>query len=148
MTKILVIDDDEINRLLFSGQLKKQIPNCTVISAQSGEEGIEKAKAELPDAILLDVMMRGLNGFEVCECLKAHKDTRHIPIIMMTAMKTDTTSRIKALELGADAFLNKPFDMAELAAQINVMLRIKKQKTLCGKNGIRWRSWSRKGQRV
>ena len=74
--------------------------------------------------------MPEMDGYEVCTILKKNLKTRHIPIILLTAMKSDPESRIKGLELGADAFLTKPIDEAELTAQINVMLRIKKSEDL------------------
>jgi DNA-binding response OmpR family regulator len=71
-------------------------------------------------------MLPEMDGFKVCERLKSDEKTKHIPIIMLTAIKTDAESRVKGLGLGADAFLTKPIDETELAAQVNVMLRIKK----------------------
>jgi PAS domain S-box-containing protein len=89
-------------------------------------EGIKKAKAESPDVILLDIKMPDMDGFETCRRLKADKSTEHIPVIMITAVKTDSWSRIKGLETGADSFLAKPIDEAELVSQVKVALRIKR----------------------
>ncbi|MEE8398539.1 MAG: response regulator [Desulfobacterales bacterium] len=125
MVTILAIDDKPDNLIAISALLKTCIPDCTVVTADSGAEGIEKANAELPDTILLDIKMPEMDGFEVCGELKSSEKTQHIPIIMITAVKTDTQSRIKGLALGADAFLSKPVDETELAAQVKVMLRIK-----------------------
>ena len=133
MTKILAIDDKQDNLTTLSAVLKNLIPGCTVITAQSGAKGIEKARKELPDTILLDIKMPRIDGFEVCKRLKSDDKTRHIPIIMLTAARTDTKSRIKGLDLGADAFLSKPIDEVELTAQINVMLRIKKAEDILRK---------------
>lgn len=126
MAKILTIDDKQDNLIVLSAVLKSFLPACTVITAQSGIEGIEKATKEFPDTIILDIKMPRMDGFEVCWRLKADSKTKHIPIIMLTAVKTDAQSRVKGLELGADAFLSKPIDEIELIAQVNVMLRIKK----------------------
>jgi PAS domain S-box-containing protein len=89
-------------------------------------EGIEMAKAELPDAILLDVKMPGMDGFETCSRLMSDESTKRIPVIMITAIKTDPNSRVKGLEIGANAFLAKPIDQHELVSQVKVALRIKK----------------------
>ncbi len=126
MAKILAIDDKQDNLITISALLKNFIPGCSVITADSGVKGIEMAKTGRPDTILLDIKMPGMDGFEVCETLKSDEKTKHIPIIMVTAIKTDAKSRIKSLECGADAFLAKPIDEAEITAQLNVMLRIKK----------------------
>lgn len=125
MKKILVIDDNEDNLISITELLKDYMPGCKTITALSGAKGIETAKKEKPDTILLDIVMPKMDGYEVCKQLKSNIVTKHIPIVMITAIKTDSESRIKGLEIGADAFLSKPIDPAELTAQINVMLRIK-----------------------
>jgi len=125
MQKILAIDDKMDNLITLSALLKNLMPDCAVITAQSGRGGIEKARAELPDAILLDVKMPDMDGFETCRRLKSGERTRHIPVIMITAIRTDPQSRIKGLEIGADAFLAKPIDEYELVSQVRVALRIK-----------------------
>ena len=125
MPKVLAIDDQQDNLITISGLLENLIPDCTVITSDSGTEGIKKAEAEQPDTILLDVIMPELDGFEVCRRLKSNEKTKHIPVVMLTAIKTDAGSRVKGLDLGADAFLSKPIEEIELVAQIKVMLRIK-----------------------
>jgi PAS domain S-box-containing protein len=126
MPKILAIDDKRDNLVTLSALLKNLMSDCAVIAAQSGLEGIGKAKTELPDAILLDVKMPEMDGFETCRRLKVDESTKHIPVIMITAIKTDPQSRIKGLECGANAFLAKPIDQSELVSQVRVALRIKK----------------------
>jgi signal transduction histidine kinase len=84
------------------------------------------ALTENPDVILLDLVMPGMDGFETCRKLKQDNFLRRIPVIILTAAKTETASRIKALKLGAEAFLGKPIDESELAAQVSSMVRIKK----------------------
>ena len=133
MPKILAIDDNQDNLVSISVLLRKLILDCTVITSDSGAEGIKKAEAEQPDTILLDVKMPEMDGFEVCRRLKSSEKTKHIPVVMLTAIKTDVESRVKGLGLGADAFLFKPIDEAELAAQIKVMLRIKTAEDLLQK---------------
>ncbi len=126
MQKILVIDDKMDNLVTLSALLKNLMPGRAVITAQSGMEGIEKARAELPDVILLDVKMPDMDGFETCRRLMSDESTKHIPMIMITAIKTDRQSRIKGMDIGANAFLAKPIDQYELVSQVNVALRIKK----------------------
>jgi len=126
MHKILAIDDKMDNLITLSALLKNLMPGCSVITAQSGMEGIEMARAELPDAILLDVKMPDMDGFETCRRLISDENTQHIPVIMITAIKTDPESRVKGLEIGANAFLAKPIDQHELVSQVKVALRIKK----------------------
>ncbi|WP_461631406.1 response regulator [Labilibaculum euxinus] len=125
MRKILAIDDNNDNLVVYRAILKSYYPNCTIITCQSGSEGIETAIKEQPDTILLDIIMPGMNGFETSEKLKQEAKTKHIPIILITAMRDDKKSRIKGLETGADAFLSKPIEEEELIAQLNAMLRIK-----------------------
>ncbi|SLM29633.1 hypothetical protein MTBBW1_190005 [Desulfamplus magnetovallimortis] len=125
MPVILAIDDRQDNLLSLAALLKSSIPDCRVVTALSGREGIEKASDEKPDTILLDIHMPGMDGFEVCQILKSHPDTKHIPVVMLTAISTDLESRIKGLQMGADAFFTKPIERLELAAQVKAMLRIK-----------------------
>jgi len=126
MQKVLAIDDEESLLEVISGLLMELIPNCEVLTASSGSEGLEKAKSEHPDTILLDVKMPGMDGFEVCERLKADKDTERIPVVMLSGIQTDVKSRIKAFESGAIAFMSKPIVGAEIAAQVQAALRIKR----------------------
>lgn len=125
MKKILAIDDQKDNLTTIVAVINNNIPNCKVLTASSGKEGIKIAREEQPDTILLDIIMPIMDGFEVCSKLKADESTKHIPIIMVTAIKTDSKSRVKGLNMGADAFISKPIDAIELSAQVNVMLRIK-----------------------
>ena len=125
LKKILAIDDQKDNLTTIKAVLKSQMKNCSVITAISGNEGIKLAINEQPDAILLDIIMPQMDGYAVCEALKNNELTKHIPVILITAIKTDSKSRVKGLNIGADAFLSKPIDAIELTAQVNVMLRIK-----------------------
>jgi PAS domain S-box-containing protein len=132
MAKILAIDDKEDSLISVSAMLKILIPDCIVITAPSGIKGIAKAKAESPDTILLDIKMPGMDGYEVCRRLKSDEDTKHIPVIMVTAIKVDPGSKVKGLEVGADAYLTKPYEDYLLAAQVKTTLRIKKaEERLC-----------------
>jgi len=123
--KILAIDDTADNLLVLKALMSEFFPNSSFIMAQSGAEGLLLCRKEMPDVILLDVIMPQIDGHEVCKTLKSQAETQHIPVVMITAARTDTDARIKALESGADAFLSKPVDETELKAQILAMLRIK-----------------------
>jgi len=126
MNKILVIDDSIENLESVKDLLEEVIPDCAVLQAKNGVEGIRLAKEEKPDTIITDIMMPKMDGKEVCRKLKKDEETRYIPIIVHTGSKTDTEHRIECLEAGADMFLPKPIDAGELTAQIKSMLRIKK----------------------
>lgn len=125
MRKILAVDDHVINLELLEQITKVFYPEFNFLGANSGEDGIRKAIDNLPDLILLDIMMPGLDGYETCKILKENAQTKHIPVIMISALGHDSSERIKGLNAGADSFLSKPFDKIELRAQINVALRIK-----------------------
>ena len=125
MTRILAIDDERYHLSFISTLLERIIPESTVITAESGVTGIQKAKEILPDTILLDVDMPDVDGFEVCRRLKTDQETRHIPIIMLTGVGLAVENRVKGLEVGADAYLTKPVESSELTAQIKAVHRIK-----------------------
>ena len=126
MNKILIIDDTKENLEAAKDSLEILIPECVVITTESGKEGLKVARDEQPDVIISDVFMPEMDGIEVCKRLKGDEATKHIPIIIHTGSTTDAESRIQCLEAGADVFLAKPIDAGELTAQINAMLRIKK----------------------
>ena len=122
---ILAIDDHQDNLTTLKAVVADAFPEARVLSALNGRKGIELALAEDPDVILLDIVMPGMDGFEVCRRLKNDEVLRHIPVVFLTALKTGRESRIKALETGAEAFLSKPIEEAELTAQIRAMVKIK-----------------------
>ncbi len=125
MEKILAIDDNQDNLIVLHALLMEFFPDAQYISCQSGRKGIELAIEKNPDVILLDLVMPEMDGYEVCKTLKENEETKIIPVIIVTAARTDKQSRIKALESGADAFLTKPLDESELIVQVRAMLRIK-----------------------
>lgn len=118
--RILVVDDIEANRRLLEAKLETQY--FDVLEAPDGKTAIKIAKEEQPDIILLDVMMPGLSGFEVCEILKADAATAHIPVVMVTALN-DMENRIRGLECGAEDFLTKPVDDFALMSRVTALLR-------------------------
>ena len=123
--KILVIDDVQDNLTSLKAVIADAFPGARVVTSLGGARGIELAHEEEPDVILLDIIMPGMDGFEVCRRLKADENLRHIPVVFLTARLTDRNSRIRALEFGAEAFLTKPFEESELIAQVRAMIKIK-----------------------
>jgi PAS domain S-box-containing protein len=123
---LLAIDDKPDNLATLRALMSSLLGPCELLCASSGREGLEMARRHRPDTILLDVLMPGMDGYEVCRRLKEDESIRHIPVIFLTAVGVDSAQRAKGLELGGDAFLAKPVDPAELVAQVRAMLRLKK----------------------
>ncbi len=121
---IVAIDDMPDNLIALSAVIREAFPNATVLTATDGSEGIQLARTAKPDVILLDIVMPGMDGFAVCRTLKADPVLRVIPVMFLTARRTDQESRMQALDAGAEAFLSKPIDAMELTAQIKAMLKI------------------------
>lgn len=113
--KTLVIDDEAPIRLLCRVNLEAE--GIEVVEAAEGESGLELAKTELPDAILLDVMMPGLDGWNVAERLLADEDTKAIPIIFLTA-RADLRDRVRGLDVGGLDYVTKPFNPVDLATLV------------------------------
>jgi len=124
---VLVIDDDPNVRDILSDLLKRE--RCVVHTAESGLSGIAAARAELPDLILLDVMMPDLDGFSVCRMLRDDPLTAEVPIIMITALD-DRLSRLEGVKAGADEFLSKPVELSELRLRVRTMQRINRYRRL------------------
>ena len=124
MTSILLISNKEADLTFISTLLNKFVSDCLVITAQSGLQGIEKAKHESPGVILIDIEVPEMDGYKVCNSLKSHEKTKYIPIIMITEAKSDSISHNERIKAGIDSFLKKPFDEVELTALINMALRI------------------------
>jgi adenylate cyclase len=120
--RILVVDDELENLELLQAQLNRA--GYVVELARGGQEALEKVAAHVPDLILLDVVMPKVNGFEICGLLKNNDKTRLVPVVMITGLE-DKHYRIQALEVGADDFLKKPFDLYELLTRVRSLLRIK-----------------------
>jgi len=121
--KILIVDDDPHNIELLQAYLTG-MANYQVVAARDGVQALEVVAAESPDLILLDIMMPRMDGYEVCSHLKNDENAKFIPIVMVTALR-GTEERIKALEVGADDFLSKPFNIYELLARVKSLIRIK-----------------------
>jgi DNA-binding response OmpR family regulator len=118
-TRILVIDDEAPIRLLCRVNLEAE--GMQVIEAADGPSGIERARAELPDVILLDVMMPGLDGWQVAEELLDHEQTSRIPIVFLTA-RAELRDRARGLDLGGIDYVTKPFNPIELASLVRGLL--------------------------
>ncbi|MCA3246487.1 MAG: PleD family two-component system response regulator [Azospirillum sp.] len=120
--RVLVVDDVLPNVKLLEARLSAEYFN--VQTAYSGPEALAKAVADPPDIVLLDVMMPGMDGFEVCRRLKAEPRTRHVPVVMVTALSA-AEDRVRGLECGADDFLTKPVRDLALYARIRSLVRLK-----------------------
>ena len=123
--KILVIDGNPDDLTAIRAVISDSLPGTKVLTARDGCEGIELALVDAPDVILLDVVMPRMDGYVVCRKIKQNEVLADIPVFFLTAVKTDLESRIKALEMGAEGFLAKPFNEVELIAQIKAMAKIK-----------------------
>lgn len=123
--KILVVDDEKDIIELIRYNLEKE--GLKVITATSGEEAIRRASNENPQLIVLDLMLPGIDGLEVCRILKRETKTSSIPIVMLT-VKSDETDIVVGLELGADDYITKPFSPRILAARVKAILRRKEPK--------------------
>ncbi|MCF8391582.1 MAG: PAS domain S-box protein [Bacteroidales bacterium] len=123
--KILVIDDLQDNLITLNALIKDAFPEAIVLKALNGETGLELAVKECPDVILLDIIMPGMDGYMVCQKLKADKELCDIPVVFVTAIENTKEALVKALESGGEAFLTKPIDETELTAQIRSMLKIR-----------------------
>lgn len=121
--RILVIDDSDVNRRLLDARLQER--GYRVSLAHGGVRGLGMARAEPPDLILLDVMMPDLDGFQVCQQLRADPALEAVPIVMVTAMN-ESADRVRGLEVGADDFITRPFIKEELWARVRSLLRVKK----------------------
>lgn len=120
--RVLVVDDVATNRLLLRAKLSSAYYD--VIVAENGAQALQMARNDQPDMVMLDVLMPDMDGFEVCEALKARAETSHIPVIMVTALDTPE-ERIRGLEAGADDFLSKPFNDLALFARVRNLMRMK-----------------------
>ena len=119
ISKILIVDDepDIVETMAFMLQAR----NYSVSIASGGLEGIKKARTEVPDLILLDIMMPDMNGYDACKKLKANKITGHIPVIMLTA-KGENEAVLKAHSIGADDYVVKPFSLPTLLNKLKKFL--------------------------
>ena len=119
---ILIVDDEIQDRKLLETLLRPE--GYLTLSAANGEEALVSIAKQAPDLILLDLMMPGMDGYEVARILKANPATSNIPIIMLT-VQVDRNARLAGLDAGAEDFLTKPVDRAELWLRVRNLLRLK-----------------------
>lgn len=133
--KILIVDDTELIVRIITDIL---VPaGYDVISANSGEEGIEMVRKEKPDLVLLDIIMYGMDGLEVCKVLRGDESNNLMPIIILTA-EDDEEQKLQGLELGADDYIKKPFNPRELIARVrNTLMRIDRNRWANPLTGLR-----------
>ncbi|MBN1197836.1 MAG: hybrid sensor histidine kinase/response regulator [Bacteroidales bacterium] len=131
--KVLIVDDNDSNIATIKGLLKFE--GYTILTATNGTMALELAESAVPDLILLDVKMPGMDGFEVCRRLKSSKETYQIPIIFLTVL-SQTSDIVKGLEIGAEDYVSKPFKPAELLARVRVHLQLKEAKDELRRNNL------------
>jgi class 3 adenylate cyclase/CheY-like chemotaxis protein len=137
--KILVVDDTPENIRLLQALLEPR--GYSVITASSGQEALAKLRDEPPDLVLLDVVMPEMDGYEVCRRLREDPATTVLPVVMVTASGSE--QRIAAIEAGADDFISKPLDQAELLARIRSLLRIKQYHDKIEAQAAELKRWNR-----
>ena len=139
--KILVVDDTPHNVKLLKDLL--EVKGYAVTTAVNGEEGLAKVAAENPDLVLLDVMMPGLSGYDVCRRVREDPRTALLPVVLVTSLDPQQ-ERVKGIEAGADDFLNKPINQAELFARVKSLLRVKSLQDEVVRQANELRDWNAK----
>jgi len=122
MRKTILVVDDDVRTLKLVGLVLNQ-EGYDVVAAGTGEEGLEKARAHGPDLIVLDVLMPGMDGYEVVQRLRADAATARVPVLMLTA-KSDLDDQMTGFEVGADDYLTKPFHRDELVSRVESVLNL------------------------
>lgn len=120
--KILCVDDEPVNNRLL--QMVLAPDGYDVSTAENGRIALEKLSQERFDLVILDVMMPGMNGFDVCRTIRGNEDYRNIPVVMVTAL-TSKQDRIKGIETGAEDFISKPIDEGEVLARVRMLLKVR-----------------------
>jgi adenylate cyclase len=137
--RILVVDDTPQNIKLLDAMLTPR--GYELVDAASGEEGLAKVVSERPDLVLLDVVMPGMDGYEVCRRLRSDPATALLPVVMITA--SGDQQKVSAIEAGADDFITKPLDQAELMARIRSLVRIKQYRDKIEAQAAQLEAWNR-----
>ena len=118
--KILIIEDELAQREILLYHMKKA--GYEAFWSDNGEEGLLLAQENLPDVLILDWMLPKLSGLEICRQLRAHQDTKHIPIILLSA-RSEEADKVQGLDIGADDYVAKPYSVVELMARVKTQLR-------------------------
>jgi class 3 adenylate cyclase len=141
LAKILVVDDTPLNVKLLADLLTAK--GYAVVTAANGEEALGKVAADRPDLVLLDVMMPGLSGYDVCRRIRGDPRTALLPVALVTSLDPHQ-ERIKGIEAGADDFLNKPINQPELLARVKSLLRVKSLQDQVMQQADELRDWNAK----
>jgi two-component system alkaline phosphatase synthesis response regulator PhoP len=120
MAKILIVDDEEDIAELVSYNLSRE--GFATVKASNGDAALRKVKLEKPDLVILDLMLPGMSGLDICKSLRANPQTATLPVIMLTA-KSEEFDKVLGLEIGADDYITKPFSVKELIARVRSLLR-------------------------
>lgn len=118
--RILIVDDEPT--IIEMVQIRLEVAGFDVLSAENGQEGLEKVRREKPDLVILDIMMPKMNGYQVCRELKKDEATKKIPVILFSA-KSQESDKFWGEECGADAYILKPYEIEELLAKIHHLLK-------------------------
>ncbi len=137
--KVLVVDDTPNNVKLLADVLTAK--GYTVTTAASGDEALAQIAAEPPDLVLLDVMMPGLSGYDVCKLIRAEAQTALLPVVLVTALDPES-ERVKGIEAGADDFLSKPINQGELFARVRSLLRVKALQDEVRQQALELQTWN------
>jgi DNA-binding response OmpR family regulator len=127
MSTIMIVDDDANMRLLVEMALRRN-GDYRILSCASGEAALQMIKEEKPNLVLLDIMMPGMNGFDVCKAIKSSEETKFISVIIISSLR-DVNDKLKGMETGADDYIVKPFNPDELFGRIKARLRIQELET-------------------
>jgi adenylate cyclase len=136
---ILIVDDQPQNLRLLDAILQPR--GYRTVAAASGEEALELLRREQADLVLLDILMPGMDGYEVCRRIRGHPETEFLPVVMITA--SDTAQKLRATEAGADDFVTKPFDQGELLARVKSLVRIKNYHDTIRRQSDELAAWNR-----
>jgi DNA-binding response OmpR family regulator len=138
-TTILVVDDQPQNVRLLDAVLSPR--GYRVLSASSGEEALDLLRTEQPHLVLLDILMPGMDGYEVCRRIRENADTAFLPVVMVTA--SEAQQKVRAIEAGADDFITKPFDQGELLARVKSLVRVKRYQDTIRSQAEELEAWNR-----
>ena len=122
MSTVLVVEDSATQRQMISDLLKESGLNASVISVGDGVEALEQIQTQLPDIVVLDIVMPRMNGYEVCRQIKTDPNTENVPVIMCSS-KGEEFDKYWGMKQGADAYIAKPFEPTELIGTIKQLLR-------------------------